>query len=412
MPENILLKQRHVYSVSEITQDIKLILENTFGEVWVEGEVSGLSRIATGTTFFNLKDGQSLLKCVCFFSFNQQLKFEIKDGLKIICFGRISVYDKDGRYQLYVQKAEPKGLGSLQLALEQLKLKLEKEGLFAQAHKKPIPYLPARIGIVTSPTGAAIKDILKVLDRRFKDIHVIINSARVQGDGAKEEIARAIGDFNAFNQSVPAAERVGVLIVGRGGGSIEDLWAFNEEVVARAIYQSKIPVISAVGHERDWTLADLVADLRAPTPSAAAETVIPKKEDLQEKLNSLKLDLKAALNDLLLESRGDIDELTHRLQLLNPLALLNQYQEKILNFLRQIYVRSDHLLKLKGAQFKTQVEKLSSLNPLDILGRGYSIAFKLPDGQIIKDAKTVKTGDLLKTRLHQGEIISQVREVN
>ncbi len=282
---------RHVYTVSEITQDIKLILEANFNDVWVEGEVSGFTKTPKGIMFFSLKDNTSLLKCVMFNSHGASVKFEIKDGMNLICFGRIGVYEKDGKYQLYVQQVEPKGIGSLQLALEQLKEKLEKEGLFAAEHKKPIPYLPSKIGVVTSLSGAAIKDILKVLDRRFSDVQIIINPAQVQGESAKEEISQAIRDFNLFNERVPAPERIEVMIVGRGGGSIEDLWAFNEEIVARAIYNSKIPVISAVGHERDWTIADLVADLRAPTPSVAAELVIPKKEDLRERLNALSQDL-------------------------------------------------------------------------------------------------------------------------
>jgi exodeoxyribonuclease VII large subunit len=424
---------RHIYTVSELTQNIKLVLENTFAQVWVEGEVSGISRIASGTTFFSLKDAGGLLKCVIFPSNLNAVEFEIKDGLKVICFGRVSVYEKTGQYQLYVEKVEPKGIGSLQLALEQLKEKLEKEGLFAPEHKKPIPYLPSRIGVVTSLSGAAIKDILKVLDRRFKDIHIIIHPAGVQGDGAKEEIAQAVRDFNVFNESLPKQEQVEVMIVGRGGGSIEDLWAFNEEIVARAIYNSRIPVISAVGHERDWTIADLVADLRAPTPSVAAELVIPKKEDLKDKVGDLTNSVKNALEDIATNFQETIDDLIHRLNLnikhlwelsanefrasikkltlLNPVTRVPEYKTRILDLARQIYVRTDHLIKLKNSQFSGLIEKLSSLNPLSILARGYSVTFKMPEGKIIKDTKFIKVGETIKTKVHKGEIVSKVTEV-
>jgi len=417
---------RHVFSVSEITQGIKFTLESTFNEVWVEGEISGVSRISTGTVFFSLKDDKSILKCVIFYSFSRALKAEIKDGMKVICFGRVSVYEKDGKYQLYVENLEPKGIGSLQLALEQLKEKLEKEGLFAPEHKKPIPYLPSRIGVVTSPTGAAVRDMLKVLNGRFKDVHIIINPVRVQGEGAKEEIAQAIDEFNRWGN-------IDVMIVGRGGGSIEDLWAFNEEVVARAIYRSAIPVISAVGHERDWTVADLVADKRAATPSVAAEMVIPKKEDLLEQLESLVKQLKKSLFDISLGLQEDLDGLAHRLRLacdhtlelnarqlestikkltmLNPVILIPQYKTKVIDLARQMYVLNRHALALKESGFTKAIEKLSNLNPLNILSRGYSVTFKMPDLGVVKDAALLKKDDVIKTRLHQGSVISRVEEI-
>jgi exodeoxyribonuclease VII large subunit len=409
--ENILDKPKHIYTVSGLTQDIKLILENTFAEVWVEGEVSGTRRIPTGTAFFNLKDDVSILKCVAFASNLETIKFALKDGIKVICFGYVSVYDKRGDYQLYVQKIEPKGIGSLQLALEQLKQKLEKEGLFKAEHKRPIPYLPSRIGVVTSLSGAVIKDILKVLERRFKDIHIIINPARVQGEGAEEEIASAIKDFNFFNEQLPLKNRIEVLIVGRGGGSIEDLWAFNEEIVARAIYNSQTPVISAVGHERDWTIADLVADLRAPTPSVAAELVIPKKEDLRQKVKGLCEDLKQSFLDMVFRFQEALDDLAYRLSLANPVSQIQRYQEKINDSFRQIYTRLKHYLRLKQSEFSGLAEKLSSLSPLNILSRGYSITFKMPEEKIIKGAGFMQIGDIIKTRLSKGEITSRITEV-
>lgn len=404
--------QRHLYSVSELTQDIKLILENTFTQVWVEGELSGVSRIATGTVFLNLKDQASILKCVLFTSYLKEVKFELKDGLKVVCCGYIGVYAKRGEYQLYIQKLEPKGVGSLQLALEQLKEKLEKEGLFAPEHKRNIPYLPKRLGLVTSLSGAAIKDIFRVLERRFSGVGIIVRPAQVQGQGAKEDIALAIRELNDFNAGLSRQEQIEVMIVARGGGSIEDLWAFNEEIVARAIYHSRIPVISAVGHERDWTISDLAADLRAATPSAAAEIVIPKKEDLKEKLNYFLGGLRRSFLDFAAGLQDDLDNLAHRLSLTNPALLIREHREKIADLARQIAVRMRHFFALRDTQFKAGVEKLSALSPLKILGRGYSIAFKLPENAIIKEAKGIAAGDRLRLRLSRGQIVSQVTEVN
>ncbi|MCM8781123.1 MAG: exodeoxyribonuclease VII large subunit [Candidatus Omnitrophica bacterium] len=425
-------KTRHIYTVSELTQDIKLLLENTFTNIWVEGEVSGLRRISTGTLFFSLKDNHSLLKCVMFATYTQSLKFGLKDGMVVICSGRINIYEKEGSYQLYVQEVEPKGKGSLFLALEELKQRLEKEGLFSAAHKKPIPYLPSRIGIVTSLEGAAIKDILKVLERRFKDVHIIIYPVKVQGETAKYEITQAIQEFNRFNEQVSLDKRIEVMIVGRGGGSLEDLWAFNEEMVARAIYRSRIPVISAVGHERDITVADLVADLRAATPSVAAELVIPQKEELYKRIDNLLSGLKAALLSLSEDLQQTIDELSYRLSLsmqhimklsnrqlehtikklliLNPAVQITQHIDRIQDLSRQIYVCLSSLIKLKQAELLRVLEKLSSLSPLSILARGYSITFRLPEEKIIKDIHLIKRGDKIKTKLHKGEFISQVLE--
>jgi len=426
-------KTRHIYTVCEVIQNIKALLQNTFAEnIWVEGEISNFNRHSSGHFYFSLKDSSAVLSAAMFNWANKEVKFKIEDGLKVICFGRIDCYIPRSQYQIIVEKIEPKGIGSLQLALEQLKAKLEKEGLFRPEHKRPIPYLPSRIGVVTSLSGAAIKDILKVLDRRFRDLNIILNPAQVQGDNAKEEIAQAIKDFNVFSEKLPAHERIEVMIVGRGGGSMEDLWAFNEEVVARAIYDSRIPVISAVGHERDWTIADLVADLRAPTPSVAAELVIPKKEDLKEKARGLSEGLGRAFLDILLNFQDTIEDGVYRLSLsmqnlfrlnarefentrkklamLSPLVSVQQFKTRILDLTKQVQFHLQHFLELKQANFNKALEKLSSLSPLNILARGYSITFKMPEGLIIKDAKVVKTADTIKTKLHNGEILSVVKE--
>ncbi|MEW6102000.1 MAG: exodeoxyribonuclease VII large subunit [Candidatus Omnitrophota bacterium] len=427
------LKERRIYTVSEITQDIKIILENTFTGIWVEGEVSNFRASQAGHFYLSLKDGQSLLMAAVFNHQNKKIKFKIEDGLKVICFGSIDVYPPRGQYQLIIEEIEPKGIGGLQLALEQLKKKLEKEGLFAPSHKRPVPYLPSKIGVVTSLQAAAIKDILKVLDRRFRDIHIIVSPCQVQGESAKNEIASAIKNLNSLNEKLPANEKIEVMIVGRGGGSTEDLWAFNEEVVARAIYNSQIPVISAVGHERDITVSDLVADLRAATPSVAAELVIPKREDLKEQLNSLIAGAKNAYANMLKESEDTIETLRHRLNLsmenslklsrsecqtlqkklllLNPVSLIQEYSAKAKDLGRQIYVRMQHFLEIKEAAFQKGVEKLSNLSPLNILSRGYSITFKMPQEVIIKDASGLKIGDIIKNKLHKGEILSRVTEV-
>ncbi|MDD5044890.1 MAG: exodeoxyribonuclease VII large subunit [Candidatus Omnitrophica bacterium] len=435
MPEQRTIdpKATHIYTVSELSKDIKLILENTFPEVWVEGEISNFSAPPSGHLYFTLKDEASVLSAAMFSRAAKDLKFKIEDGLKAVCFGKVSAYGARGQYQIIVEKIEPKGVGGLQLALEQLKKKLEKEGLFSSEHKRPIPYLPSKIGVVTSLAGAAIRDILKVLDRRFSDTQLIISPAQVQGETAKNEIAQAILDLNRLNENLASTERIEVMIVGRGGGSMEDLWAFNEEIVARAIYNSKIPVISAVGHERDWTIADLVADVRAPTPSVAAELVMPKKEELRDKVNTLAQGLDSSFMVLAADLKDTIDELLHRLRLgighalelnsgrlsgvvkklgiLNPVLIVQQHQLKIKDLFRQANVRIEHFLKLKEAGFRTTVEKLSSLSPLNILGRGYSITFKMPELSVVKDIRSVKAGDKIKTRLGKGEVLSKIEEI-
>lgn len=401
---------RKIYTVSEIAKDIKLILEESLGQVWVAGEISNFQAAASGHFYFTLKDDSSVLPAAMFVHANKDIKFKPESGISVICFGKISAYPGSGKYQIIVEKIEPKGLGALQLGLEQLKKKLEAEGLFSREHKRPIPYLPSKIAVVTSLQGAAVKDILKVLGRRFSGVNIIIRSAQVQGEAAKEDIAQAINDFNNFNAQLADTEKIEVMIVGRGGGSIEDLWAFNEEIVARAIYNSKIPVISAVGHERDWTIADLVADMRAPTPSAAAEIVIPEKEELKQRLNNIIDDLKGALSDLLNNFIQAMDDLLHRLKMQNPKVQLDEHKIKLQDLARQINVRLEHYLKLRYAQFAHSAGRLEALSPLNILGRGYSITFRMPEGSVVKNISEIKAGDIIKTRLQEGQIISKVTE--
>ena len=374
---------RYIYKVNELTSSVKIILEDSFPNIWVEGEVSNFRNPSSaGHFYFTLKDSRSEIRCVFFKSHNEKIKFELKDGMHVIVCGRVSIYEKRGEYQLNVTKMEPKGIGALQLAFEQLKERLFKEGLFDESRKKSIPMVPNRIGIVTSPTGAAIRDMLHVLKRRFPNVEIIINPVKVQGDGAKEEIAEAIEDFNKLIN-------IDVLIVARGGGSLEDLWAFNEEIVARAIYNSKVPVISAVGHEIDWTISDFVADLRVPTPSVAAETVIVSKNELIDRLDDIESRLKAA-----------------------PLNIIKEYSQRLDEIEDGLQLRFRHYIELKEENFRLISEKLEILSPLGVLERGYSISFKLPEKKIIKRAAALKKGDLVETMIFNGRFKSRVEEFN
>ncbi|MBU1006001.1 MAG: exodeoxyribonuclease VII large subunit [Candidatus Omnitrophica bacterium] len=371
----------YIYKVRELTAGIKAVLEDTFSNIWIEGEISNFISHSSGHFYFTLKDDKSELKCIFFKGHNEKIKFEIKDGMHAVCFGKIGIYEKRGQYQLYITRMEPKGIGALQLAFEQLKERLFKEGLFDESAKKPIPVLPGRIGIVTSPTGAAIRDMLHVLDKRFPGVEVLISPSRVQGESAAEEIARAIHDLNKLGN-------VDVIIVGRGGGSLEDLWAFNEEIVARAIYNSKIPIISAVGHEVDWTISDFVADKRAPTPSVAAEMVIIKKSDLLEKLDAIEKQLKDY-----------------------PLEAVKELEQRVDELEKDLSLRFRHYMELKEENFKSLSEKVEILSPLSILSRGYSVSFKMPGREILKNVSSLKKGDAIETRLSKGIFRSKIEEV-
>jgi exodeoxyribonuclease VII large subunit len=373
-----MLKTPKVLTVTELTRDIKEVLENVFADVLVEGEVSNLRQPASGHLYFSLKDPASSLRCVLFRGQGVRLKFSLADGMKVICAGRVGVYERDGQYQLYVATVDPQGKGALQLAFEQLKEKLAQEGLFDAAHKKEPPFLPRIIGIVTSPTGAVIRDILHVLARRFPEHHVIINPVRVQGPEAAQEVAQAIEQFNELRN-------VDVMILARGGGSLEDLWCFNEERVARAIYHSEIPVISAIGHETDYTIADFVADFRAPTPSAAAEIVLPAQAELKERVENLVLALKRSLADFVPQHLQRTDDLT----------------QALLRALRQKLMRED--IHLKGL-----LSRLQTLNPLAVLKRGYSITSVLETGRVIFSAQELSKGARVTTRLSQGTFVSEV----
>jgi len=395
--------ERQIFSVSEITRNIRFILEDNFSGVWIEGEISNFKFHTSGHMYFALKDETAQIQCVMFRAENQKLDFELKEGLNVLCFGRVSVYPIRGQYQLYIERVEPKGIGALQLRFEQLKEKLKQEGLFDADHKKEIPYLPSSIGVVTSIDGAALWDILHVLDRRFSSVNVIIYPAQVQGTGAAESIAGAIRDFNYLKNA-------DVLIVGRGGGSLEDLWAFNEEIVARAIYDSEIPIISAVGHEVDFTIADFVADLRAATPSAAAEIVLPLKDELVLKITDLKSRALQTFMQKLKFFRQELKQLTESQGLKDPLGIFEIKFQRLDELKKNCEALFEIFLKFKEEKLAALIGKLEALGPLATLKRGFSVSLKLPEEKVITSANFLKKGDWVKTKLSEGYFIGQVKE--
>lgn len=394
---------RHIYTVSELTQDIKLILESSLSSVWVEGEISNFTHHLSGHMYFSLKDKDAVISACLFRNTNQNIKFKLKDGMKVICFGRITVYGKRGQYQVVVEKIEPKGVGALQLAFEQLKEKLFKEGLFDPASKKPMPLIPFSVGIITSGTGAAIRDILKILTTEAGFLCIIFRPTAVQGEGAKYDIAQAIAEFNQYSQ-------VDVLIVGRGGGSLEDLWAFNEEIVARAIFNSRIPIISAVGHEIDTTISDLVADLRAETPTAAAKLIVNKKNEVLKILEHSSLLLAGLIREKLDELKEKLNLLTTSPAFKHPLQKIEELQQDIDNLWRCATLAIQHFLQIVEGRFTTTLGRLEMLNPISILSRGFSLTTTL-DGKIVREASSLKKGQYVKTKLARGNFQSKVIEI-
>jgi exodeoxyribonuclease VII large subunit len=378
LPNNILETQRKVFSVSQLTRNIRFVLEGEFASVWVEGEISNFLHHGSGHMYLSLKDAAATLQCAMFRQDNRRLVFKPQSGMNVICHGRISIYPQRGQYQLIIDAIEPKGVGSLQIAFEQLKAKLSKEGLFDPARKRPLPFLPHCLGIITSPTGAVIHDMLRVLERRFPGASILVYPSQVQGPTAKSSLVQAINDMNKD-------ARADVLVLARGGGSLEDLWPFNEEIVARAIAASRIPVVSAVGHEVDFTIADFVADLRAPTPSAAAEVVFPLKEDLLLQVEELRKRIVKAVRDLPLLWQEELDDINKRLE-----------------------SRVGSILELFTQKMMTLVGKLDVLSPLGSLVRGYSITFDQKTSKILKSVKEIKSGSRVKTRLSDGEFTSIV----
>ncbi|MCX6357997.1 MAG: exodeoxyribonuclease VII large subunit [Candidatus Aureabacteria bacterium] len=395
---------KKIYSITEITREIKVLLEGRFPGVWIEGEISNIRRPGSGHVYFTLKDEGSQIQAVIYRSHFPRAVFELKDGMQVVAFGDITVYAKGGRYQISVSEIEPRGLGALQLAFEQLKQRLAGEGLFDRERKKPIPLLPERIGIVTSPTGAAIRDILNVIQRRFANVRILISPVRVQGEGAAQEIAAALDGFNARGDA-------DVLIVTRGGGSLEDLWAFNEEPVARAIARSRIPVISAVGHEIDFTIADFVADLRVPTPSAAAELVIAKKSELHDRLESLSGRMAAGMSRRLdgLRHRLRLCEGSHALQA--PRNIVRQYQQLLDELDGRITRALRHRVEIARSTVRALAGRLGSLSPMAILARGYCVLTRVRDGVVVRAAAQCAKDELIRARLGEGSVTALVRDI-
>jgi exodeoxyribonuclease VII large subunit len=443
---------RHILKVSELSRRIRERLESEFADIWVEGEVSNFRRAPSGHLYFTLKDATAQVRCVCFRQHARYWKFQPADGLNVIARGRVSVYEPRGEYQLCVEVLEPQGVGALQLAFEQLKQRLAAEGLFDASRKKPLPRLPRRIGIITSRRGAVIQDLIRILERRHKNLHLLLKDVRVQGEGAAEEIVEAL---RLFNSPPPRGVTVDVIILARGGGSLEDLWAFNEEGVARAIAASGTPVISAVGHETDFTMADFVADLRAPTPSAAAELVIETQEQLERQIAGAQEALKREMRYHLLQRRQELtervahrgfqnlramlsqmaqrtDELGARLQetARDALRLPRRRWEAAQAFLQHVDFRGRHqrarlnwnvqdtalrrTLRLqlteKNSRLELLLAKLDTLSPRRILERGYAIVFD-EAGNVLRGAAQTSPGQTVRAQLARGSLRARVEQI-
>lgn len=448
-----LFSERRVFSVSELTERLKELIEVEFFDIEVQGEISNFKRHSSGHWYFTLKDAGAQLRAVYFKQWNRLLRFAPENGLEVRIRGRLSVYAVRGEYELLVEIMEPVGIGTLQLAFEQQLRRLAAEGLFAEDHKRRLPLFPRRIGIVTAPTGAAVRDILQVLARRNPSIQILIAPARVQGRGAAVEIAAAIELLNQVNRRArTSAEAIDLIILARGGGSIEDLWAFNEEIVARAIHASQIPIVSAVGHETDFTIADFVADLRAPTPSAAAEMISPAAADLSARIEQLEGSLARAMNYYLLQRRGELRELTlsrgfsEAAQLITTLAgRWREFELRAMRAMERRCARSRERLRdaerrlsvvdlragmrLAAARagalerrleqalarqierrqnaLAVRVGQLEMLSPLAVLGRGYLLA-RNGSQQLVTRAAGLRPGDLVQLRFVDGEVQCQV----
>lgn len=392
------------YTVSELTRRIKLLIEEGFPALWVEGEISNFKRHSSGHLYFSLKDANAQINCVMWRGRTQSLAFQAVDGMKVCALGNVTLYEKQGKYQLDIIRMQPLGTGELQMAFEALKQRLDQEGLFDVIYKKELPEFPETIGVVTSATGAAIQDIVSVLDRRFPCVRVILRPVHVQGAGAAEEIAQAIEAFNRLEQA-------DVIIVGRGGGSIEDLWPFNEEIVVRAIFDSRIPVVSAVGHEIDFSISDFVADLRAPTPSAAAEMVVPDRNALLRQLEQWE-------DRMFGELRGKIDFYQQQLKALKrsyglrwPQDRIRQYRLQLDDMQRQLQGHKIRIIDEPRNRITRLQSQLKVLNPEAVLARGYSITTRIRDGQTIVNASDVEPGEKIHVRVHRGGIEGVVEEI-
>ncbi len=394
-----------MYGVGELCRALKRVVEESFeAGLWVEGEISNYRLVSSGHAYFTLKDETATLSAVLFRGNARGLRFAPQDGMKVLAFGSLGIYEAQSKYQLIVQRLEPQGIGGLQLAFDQLKKKLTAEGLFEAARKKAVPMLPQRIAIITSPTGAAIRDILTVLNRRFSNLEITIMPVPVQGEGAAGKIAEALAEVNAMGG-------FDVVLITRGGGSLEDLWAFNEEVLARAVAASALPTISAVGHEIDITICDMVADLRCATPSAAAELLVAPKQDLLNSIRALRDALAGGLENL-------VSRYAHRLQLAlrsgglkEPGRLLELFFQRLDDAKEALPMGLSRWCQNSRHVLSGLAGQLNALSPLGVLGRGYSITFRGDGGEILREASEVKAGEAIVTRLGKGRIRSNVVDV-
>ena len=394
-----------IFTVSEITASVKHLIESSLAPCWIEGEISNWNQPSSGHCYFSLKDQNCQIRAVLWKTYRPNLQFKPEDGMKILAYGALKVYEKAGNYQINVFTLKPSGLGAAQLAFEQLKKKLQAEGLFAAERKRPLPPAIAAVGIVTSPTGAAVRDIINILRRRAPATRIVLNPVPVQGDGAAEAIARAIGEFNLYG-------KVDVLIVGRGGGSAEDLASFNTEIVARAIAGSQIPVISAVGHEIDFTIADFVADVRAPTPSAAAEIAVTDHAQQTEALCKLIDRFEFAWSACFGRIRERLGYLQSALKAHSPQDQLFQAAQRLDELDRNLHLLMRHRIDLSGGDFGRIVAKLEALSPLATFVRGYSIARDAETRKVIRSVSDAAPGHLIETLLKDGSIVSKVNRIN
>ena len=392
------------YAVSEITAQVKSLLEESLPMCWVLGEVSDFTHHSSGHRYFTLKDQTSQLSCVMFKWQARNLSFAPEPGGQVMAYGHVSVYERGGRYQFYASQLQPAGAGEMALAFEALKKRLEQEGLFASERKRPLPPFPRAVGVVTSPTGAAIRDIIQVLRRRAPGVQLVLRPTRVQGPGAAEEIARSIAELNLNAE-------VDILIVGRGGGSPEDLWPFNEEVVARAIYASARPVIAAVGHEIDNTISDYVADYRAPTPSAAAEVVAREQAAVLERVTELRRRLHTAVQmrlDYWQQQLVGMDRQRLFLRLRDRLEQSSLYGDERRNALARAL---DWFVQSRVASYRRATARLDALSPLSSMGRGYSVCQRQADGRVVRSNTELQVGDLVRLRFREGGALGRVEEV-
>jgi exodeoxyribonuclease VII large subunit len=399
-----------VLTVSELTLAVKELLETEHPCVYVEGEVSNLARPASGHLYLTLKDDQSPIRAVLYRGIALRLRYDLRDGMHVIVRGRLTVYAPRGEYQLLIEEVQPKGIGPLELAFRQLKEKLSARGYFELARKKALPGFPRRIGLVTSPTGSAVRDMLEVLAQRWPGVEVWVCPVHVQGDEAAPEIATAIGYLNQVGR--PDGDTpIDVLILARGGGSLEDLWPFNEEIVAHAIDRSRLPIVTGIGHEDDLTIADLVADRRALTPTEAASLVVPDRLDLQTAVERLAGKLRTNLVQRAQLARTRLDQLSARPCLRRPLDRLRHEERRIDDLGQRLQRAMTHHLERARVRLRSITDILEGLSPLKILARGYSLTYRLDDLALIRSARQIGKGDWILTRIHGGKLVSRVESI-